>query len=437
MKRPSKFSVVFSCIVFFLCNSADAQANATRKSQALGKMNSVKVDIEMQRLVLKKINAIDFESLNEHSAIYYLLDIAKSLDQIDKQELGQTVWHRAKTIVDATEKLNYQTTIFQAALTFKDLTIASKFVSEVEGEKDKFLDSLDLEIFKRTFSKTKDRSAIANVPRQELDFWLATEIGQAYVAAGDFEGANRFVEELDIPHKENDPRTVGTWVYKSIAREMQSNGDMAGAKKYADKAMEIGGNLYYSGYGVKILRRSIYGELTKGLKQFAQLGERHRGHQGRELVQSLIAELVSTGYLKEAVQCTSHLADQKDIDKVLWKVSIAYQKHGKHDLAISTVRKISSPSTQVAAKLLIAAELWHNKKVKLANSLFEKSLMELDSIEDWRTNTIAIQSVAEACVVMAKKDDYESLFSKCKSPLGKAKLVTYAIRKMALIQPGK
>ena len=91
MNWLSTFSVVFLCIVVFSYASANSQVDSTQERHALEKPNSPKVDIEMQRLVLKKINAVDFESLKEHMAIHYLLDIAKSLDKIDKQELVQNL----------------------------------------------------------------------------------------------------------------------------------------------------------------------------------------------------------------------------------------------------------------------------------------------------------------------------------------------------------
>jgi len=362
-----------------------------------------------------------------------LLDIAKSLDQINKPELAHTTWQRAANIVKRKENASHAISVFQVSLSFENLDVAERFKEGAEGNQDRFQDLLDLEIFKRTLKNSGDRTRIAKVPRQKLDFWVATEIGRAYAAAGDFAGAEKFIAELNVPHEENDPRTIGKWVYEDLPKKLRSDGDIDRAKVYVDKAMETGGDLYYSGFSTKVLRSSIYGDLKTEFETLVQYAANHRGHQRRELVQSLIAELIRENLLDETVQCANYLEDRKDINRVLMRVAIAYEKKGKHALAVATADKIDSVSVKAATKIGMASQLWNQKDFDLAQSVFNSNHELPQTADSYQANRDVIQNLTLAYLTMKKKVQFERLFSTAKTAEQQAMIVSFSLRNLVEI----
>ena len=204
-------------------------------------------DREFWKAYSTAVQEFPFEKAPRHQSIYALLEIVKHVNEIDKPELSTALWQRAKRMLGDDAKIQYQQHLLQVALTFDELESATSIAKSAEGKWQKlWLDTVDLVKLKRG-----QEDALKNYPREPMDFFKALEHGNALVTARRFEKADKFVQDLDIPHEENDPRGVGAMVYRKIAEYYQKKGDDKNARKYIDKAMAIGGNLYYTGFGVK------------------------------------------------------------------------------------------------------------------------------------------------------------------------------------------
>lgn len=323
--------------------------------------------------------------------IYYMLEIVKDCNAIGKPEFAQTVWQRAEQLLDEQSRIQDRTSFFRAALTFPSLDQARRIAKESDDvhRKQEFLDQVDLERLRRG-----DKEALKNYPRIPLDFFKAIEQGRAYVVAGKYEQADQFIQSLDIPHRENDPRGVGAIVYRQIADHFQKQNDLDNARKYIDKAMAIGGNLYYTGYAVKIKKRSIYGELDKGLAKFARFGQSYRGHMGRELVQRLLNELVEQDKLKQAKKTTPFLEKQSDRERVLQKIAVREAALGHHQESDQTLAAIEDPVKKIEARLQIAAGLALAGKREEART---RMAGEFQKIKEWSNrNQSLLKSFGEA-----------------------------------------
>lgn len=261
-----------------------------------------------------------------------------------------------------------------AALTFDNLALAGRVARQAD-EKDRLrlLDSIDLERLGRG-----EKDALENYPRVPLDFWKATEQGRAYVRAGDYKAADKFIQNLDIPHEENDPRTVGAFVYEEIAARYHAQGDIENARVWIDKAMAIGGKLFYTGYSIKTKKLAIYNEFDKELNGHAQMGVRYRGHMSRELLQGLINELIDANRLEDAKQTIKLLEKEQDRDDKLIQVTGQESIH-RNGIPEATLKKIQDENKKVAARIEIAAQLFLSGKQVLGQGGLEKELAGLGS----------------------------------------------------------
>jgi len=181
-----------------------------------------------------------------------------------------------------------------------------------------------------------------------------------------------FVTDIVIS-EENDPRSVTAITLREIANRFRAKGDLENAKRYIDKAVAAGGNLYYTGYSMRITHRSIHGESAKGLDEFAQLGANHRGHQGRELVQVLIGELYCTKHFEEAKRTTRFLEKAKDVQSSLRHIAVEQAKQGDTDAADRTIEEISDGQERQMARLGIVQVLWKSGKQKTARTLVDSA----------------------------------------------------------------
>ena len=137
---------------------------------------------------------------------------------------------------------------FNYAVKVNRLDLAEEFANDAERMRDSLLDRLDVEKFRRG-----DLEAIKSYPRRELDLRKSLQLANAYVDAGDYESAERYVTDIVIS-EENDPRAVTAITFREIANRYRANGDLKNAKRYIDKAVSVGGSLFYQGFHSVITR---------------------------------------------------------------------------------------------------------------------------------------------------------------------------------------
>ena len=362
------------------------------------------------KVFAKTVNEFDFENADRHPAIYAILEITKLCNQHGKPELAMMLWSRAEKMVLENEKRQYRQSLFSAALTFDNLNLAERVARQADRkDRLRLLDSIDLERLGRG-----EKDALENYPRVPLDFWKATEQGRAYVRAGDYKAADKFIQNLDIPHEENDPRTVGAFVYEEIAAQYQAQGDLKNARIWIDKAMAIGGKLFYTDYGIKTKKLAIYEEFDKELKGHAQLGVHYRGHMSRELLQGLINELIDANRLDDAKRTIKLLEREQDRDDKLIQVA-GEEAIQQADIPEATLKNIQDESKKVAARIEIAAQLWLSGKKERGQDLLEKELAKLGS---WHASKAFLyKKTGYAIGAMYQHDQLEKLV-KAEMPSG-------------------
>ena len=352
----------------------------------------------------------EFEKLTDRQAIWVLVSNSKSCAKVGKPELAQTFLNRAETIAKAKEKHHHHYRLFDCAVAIKQLGRAEEIASAAGSAKNRLLDKLDIAKY-----RLGNHKALQNVPRDKLDFFSALEIADAMVDAGEFDTAEKFVSELDIPKEPNDPRTVVAFTYRSIAKKYRDRDDIKNAKKYIDKAMQIGGNLYYSGYGIKIAKRSIYGELKNGLDKFARRGAIHPGHQGRELVMLLSGELIDTAHFKEAKRIRKYLDNEPDRNAVMQRVVVAQANQGNLKDALATIDEIKDDSTKALARLGLAGTLWKKGKSEMATEIAMSEYKTLKNAKRTEKLDKQYQSLANILSVMRRIEEIDEILSQSRN----------------------
>lgn len=406
-------SILFILLAMITFGSASAMAQVDASAKKMPPAKSV-------QFLLARIKKHPFEAGTRRSSIYYLLQIAERLEKINKPELAQSIFRRAELISQADTNSDHFYSLFETSLKLSGLKIAERLIEELSTDQDKARDRLDLEKFCRG-----DEQALENgYPRFKMEFWSANRHGQALVRAGKFKLADQFIRELDIAHEENDPRTVGVWVYSEIASLYRDKGDMENARKYIDKAWELGGTLYYTGYGLKVRHRSMHGALTKDLDLLARQGAAYRGHMGRELLHLLVSELRETGHFSEAIQCTKHFEEDNERLDALARIAVAQAKANQIPAALSTLQLLAeNKNVELATRFQMASV---TKDAERRAEILSNAHQELAELP-WNNDTKPTFSAAGAAMILMQQfDEFDQLFERYGSVDGKSVLLFQA-----------
>jgi len=366
--------------------------------------------------------AFDFESLTEHRSIYTLTELSKSCALIGKVELAQTFLNRASDIAEKSKPNSHHFALLRCALEIGEIEQAVKIANGAGASKNRLLDQIDLERYRRG-----DRDALKHFPRVPLNFFAADRVAKVYIELGDIEGAEKFIKEMKVVDKENDPRAISAWALEEIAKLHRDRGDLDKAKETIDRAMAIGGKLFYTGYGIEVTKKSIYGELTDDCEAMAQKAVRYRGSHARELLQSLIAELIETQNFEEAKQVSKHLDDEEDVHTVLRRVASAQASIGKMVAVEKTIAAIKSPSAQSRARIAVAQTLWFNGKKEQAMELAEEEYKFVAANKFEASTEKQFQSLANLFGSMSREKEVTAILKKAETPLQYARVLKSAV----------
>lgn len=296
--------------------------------------------------------SLDTEQIGDHRTVYYLTSIAGACDRLGRSDLSEQIIAAALEIANRDEKRATYQTLFRYAEAKGDLKLATIIAEGAVQNRDSHLNRLDLMKY-----RLGDQHALENYPRGEQDFYNAMDLARTYVEMGEYDLAEKYVTGIKIS-EENDPRAVTGLILRDIANAHRKQGRQKLAEKTVDKAFNIGGGLYYTGYVIEIAHRSIHGGLEEGLDKFAQRGERYRGHMGKELVGSLISELIEIKQFQNARKTANHLKESKDRHRYLAAIAVAMVKAGQPGDAFEIINEISDQSAQTLARIQLAAALW-------------------------------------------------------------------------------
>ncbi len=398
-------------VIVLLCLNVPEMANAQTARKR-----------ELWDWLTTQTSQIEFEKIKPFQAIYILLSIAQSCHTLEQKELAGKYLQLARTIADKDKPRSHHFRLFTYAINVGDMELAEEIAKASASES--LLDRLDLERFRRG-----DRAAIKDYPRGKMTFYNAMELARVYVEQGDYKRAEEFVTDIEIS-EENDPRAVTGMILEEIAKRYRAKGDLENAKRYIDKAVAVAGNLFYTGYGIQVMHRSIHGELAKDLEQFAQRGANLRGHMGRELVQILVYELIRTGYFEEAKRTARLLDKSEDVHSCMQALASEQAKRGDITAALKTVEELDDPLARSRARLGIAEVLQEsgNRETakKMADFLLRGLTKEMDAEGERHC-----QRLAKLYGALKSQAEIEQLVALAQTPPLKAQCIAQAIQGVA------
>lgn len=358
-------------------------------------------DREFWRTYARMVQEFDFEKAPRHQSIFALLEIVKEVQLTGKPEFAQTLWERAKKLVGDNPSIQYRQHLFRVALSFDNLDLATEIATSADDKrKNRMLDSVSLEKLKRGVP-----NALKEYPREPLEFFSAIEHGNVLAECGRFEEADKFIQELAIPHEENDPRGVGAIVYSKIAEHFQQIGDLDNARKYVSKAMKIGGDLYYTGYGVKVKKYLLFDEMNqKRLTKMQKLGVAYRGHMRRELLGELIRELCLVKRFDDAQKTVAFLEKDNEKDRNLKGIAEKATAHEGFDID-SVIKQIGSSEVQVATRWSVAGRLYLNQQRDEADRIVKQELEKTGN--QALTSKDVYLAMGNTLGIMSRTDEFE------------------------------
>ncbi|MDA1016966.1 MAG: hypothetical protein O3A00_21225 [Planctomycetota bacterium] len=363
--------------------------------------------------------ATDLDQIPPARAISIWLEIAESCVAAKQAEWAEEFLQRATTLANQDEQRRYNRLLLDYALKVNRLDLAET-IAKASPRNESLLDRLDLAKYRRG-----EKDALKAYPRAKMTFYNALDLARVYIDLGDYKAAEDFVTDIEIS-KENDPRAVTGIALETIAKRCRANGDLINAKRYADKAVNVAGRLFFTGFALKITQRSIHGTLTTGLDDFAQLGANHADHLGKELVELLVQELYLTQHFDEAKRTTRFLEKTEDLQHCLQMIAVEQAKRGDFPAAYQSFDEITDLTERDLARLGIARALWVAGKADIARK-------HVDSVH--RRTRQSDADCDKQCRQMAmlyglfrSRADIEGLLVRTKKPLERASRIVNAIQ---------
>lgn len=374
--------------------------------------------------LVQRFHEIDWSLMPDREALLLLLEASLICHEADKPELSVQYLQDAIEI----DKQNSQPAtvwpLFNCAIKIGQLELAAEIAKSSEHSSNNMLDRLAVARYKRG-----DEKALDDYPREELDFYNALSLASAYAELGEYDKLDEFVSGIEsLPS--NDPRGVGAITYENLAKKFHDQGDGERAKKFIDKAMEIGGNLYYTGYAIQVTRRSIYGELTTDVEQFAKKGAAYREHMGRELVTNFLLELARTGHFTEATNLVRFIDEQDDRSYARRLIAIEQASQGKFEGAIESVNSIIDKDMIARTRLEIATQLWRVNQTDEAMTMVAQVSETIANDEDLQ-NERQYGYLAHVYGVMNSADDIARIIGVADAPVEKAGRLVRAMKGVA------
>ena len=302
---------------------------------------------------LTQIEQTNLEKMGR-GAEYFTKQGCETLLSMDKPKEALELWDRCFQLLKKTKGKAESHYLLRLALKMNRVDLAERIVAEADGQKNSMLDTLAI----HRFCQGK-KEALKDYPHGKpmMTFYDAMDLGNALIDRNELGKLDLFLSDLEIT-KENAPEDVAGILYKRIASDARANGDMKTAKTYIDKAFQIAGRQFYTGFTIKVVHRSMHDKLTEEAEELADLAAAYRGHMARELSQWLINELIFLNEfgLAEKV-AASNLEDSNDRQHVLGSIAERQAEVGDYRKALGLMRRIKEQDSKDAIRLSLAKAL--------------------------------------------------------------------------------
>ena len=208
---------------------------------------------------------LDFSEVRDSTAITALLEISESCLKLERKPAARRFREKAVARADRNERRSGYMTLVTHAINIGRLELAEQYANK-SPLKDSNLDKIAVARY-----RLGEQDAVKGYPRAEQDLHSALQLANAYVAAGEYDKAEAFVTDIKIS-EENDPRAVTSITFRNIANRCREHGELDRAKFYIDKALAVGGRLYYTGYSIQVSHRSNPRKADRGSRSIRATG---------------------------------------------------------------------------------------------------------------------------------------------------------------------
>ncbi|MEM7474363.1 MAG: hypothetical protein AAF483_05165 [Planctomycetota bacterium] len=325
---------------------------------------------------IEELEKVDLEKI-DNGVAYFGSRCCETLQAMGEEEKAFEFWEKAFQILSK-RKSSMQFPL-ETALKLGRIDLAERCVADAGSLSNSWRDKIALAKY-----ANGDEEALKDFPHGEkmLTFYNALELANTLVDMGRLDELEEFLSDLEIS-PENPPESVSGIIYKTIAKKARKTGDMDKAKKYIDKANDIGGNLYYTGFNIRNTHAAIHGKLMDDIERRAALGEAYRGHMARELLWSLVNELIQIQEFDAAIKVTERIEDEKDVQMILARIAYARAESGDYRGAIGMLRELKEANRKNYARLEIAKAMIRNGNEEGALSLIELAKPSLRPEKSW------------------------------------------------------
>jgi tetratricopeptide (TPR) repeat protein len=317
----------------------------------------------------EEASKIDWQKLEPYIRVHVALQAALWAHELKKTELERLVY---RVVLDSAREFpdcRFHGQLVRFALSTDQFELAESFAGEAEKKNDRLQDEILLARY-----KAGNLESLDSYPLAPLDFYNGLALINCYIKSEEYEKAVEFVSKIEIP-PESDLDQLAPLAHKMIAEAYETQGNLAQAKEHFDRAMQIGGGLYYTGFLIQVKHKSIHGRLAEDSDQMSTLGANYGDHMGRELVQSLTSELVRKGHLEEAKKAATKLESEVDRDHVLAKIARVHFKRGEHELCNQEIATMKNSNARLRAQIDLALDHWrlgeHSQAESIAASVFK------------------------------------------------------------------
>lgn len=358
---------------------------------------------------LKKIEQSKLEELGR-GAEYFTKQGCETLLSMDKSKEALELWERCFQMLKKSKGKVESHYLLRLALKMDRIDLAERIVVEAAGQKNSMLDTLAIHRYCKG-----DKEALKDYPHGKpmMTFYDAMDLGNALIDQNELEKLELFLSDLEIT-TENEPEDVAGILYKRIASDARVEGDMKTAKTYIDKAFQIAGRQFYTGFTIKVVHRSMHGKLAEEAEQLADLAAAYRGHMARELSQWLINELI---YLNEFALAenvaSTNLEAPDDRMRVLGSIAKRQAEVGDYRKALGLMRRIKEQDSKDAIRLSVAKAL-----IKAGNREAAIELADLvaTNLKPTKEHNTLYSSLAEFEGMCGSKSRIESVLTATDDP---------------------
>ncbi len=314
-------------------------------------------------------------------------------------------WYdKAFELASQQENRQYHRFLFSYAQETGDLELATT-IAEAAAPRKTVGNSLrnKLAIWKY---RAGDRDALQEYPYGKQTFYTAMDLGQMHVELEEYKEAETLVTGITIT-SENDPLDVTGLILEAIAKDLLAEGEKERALEFIDKAYDIAGKQFYTGFGIELAYLGMHGKLVENMDRLAKQAAAYRGHFARELTQSLVRELIEIKELDVALKAAKYLDDVEDRENSITNVALAYADHGDEDRAKKLISLMNSPKAKFHGQVRLASFYASQDKLDTARSMASTTNTEMKEEEEVNLNYVR----STLCTLLVKLGDYNTALS--------------------------